>query len=156
MALELPGISVSNEPVRTYPNGKLASHILGYLGKIPSTQEKQYLENTEEKYSKDDIVGLYGVEKTQESKLHGTDGYKKVKVDAVGNITENLEVTEPVSGDTVYLTLDKDLQEVTESALERAIKAAREGGVYESDYGNVSVSGGSAMKIWRCYSCRCK
>ncbi len=191
MALELPGISVSNEPVRTYPNGKLASHILGYLGKIPSTQEKQYLENTEEKYSKDDIVGLYGVEKTQESKLHGTDGYKKVKVDAVGNITENLEVTEPVSGDTVYLTLDKDLQEVTEklhgtdgykkvkvdavgnitenlevtepvsgdtvyltldkdlqevteNALERAIKAAREGGVYESDYGNVAVSGGSA------------
>lgn len=144
MALELPGISVSNEPVRTYPNGKLASHILGYLGKIPSTQEKQYLENTEEKYSKDDIVGLYGVEKTQESKLHGTDGYKKVKVDAVGNITENLEVTEPISGDTVYLTLDKDLQEVTESALERAIKAAREGGVYESNYGNVAVSGGSA------------
>ena len=97
MALELPGISVSNEPVRTYPNGKLASHILGYLGKIPSTQEKQYLENTEEKYSKDDIVGLYGVEKTQESKLHGTDGYKKVKVDAVGNITENLELTELIS-----------------------------------------------------------
>lgn len=143
MALELPGISVSNEPVRTYPNGKLAAHILGYLGKIPSTEEEKYLNNTEEKYSKDDIVGLSGVEKMYESKLHGTDGYKKVKVDAVGNITENLEVTEPVSGDTVYLTLDKDLQEVTESALERAIKAAREGGVYESEYGNVAVSGGS-------------
>lgn len=143
MALELPGISVSNEPVRTYPNGKLAAHILGYLGKIPSTQEEQYLNNTEEKYSKDDIVGLSGVEKTQESKLHGRDGYKKVKVDAVGNITENLEVTEPISGDTVYLTLDKDLQEVTESALERAIKAACEGGVYESEYGNVAVSGGA-------------
>ena len=143
MALELPGISVSNEPVRNYPNGKLAAHILGYLGKIPSTQEADYLNNTEEKYSKDDIVGLSGVEKTQESQLHGTDGYKKVKVDAVGNITEELEVTEPISGDTVYLTLDKDLQEVTESALERAIKAAREGGVYESEYGNVAVSGGA-------------
>ena len=143
MALELPGISVSNEPVRNYPNGKLAAHILGYLGKIPSTQEADYLNNTEEKYSKDDIVGLSGVEKTQESQLHGTDGYKKVKVDAVGNITEELEVTEPISGDIVYLTLDKDLQEVTESALERAIKAAREGGVYESEYGNVAVSGGA-------------
>lgn len=143
MALELPGISVSNEPVRTYPNGNLSSHVLGYLGKIPSTQEKEYLENTEEKYSKDDIVGLAGVEKTQESKLHGTDGYKKVKVDAVGNITENLEVTEPVSGDTVYLTLDKDLQEVTEKALEKTLKVLRDGGVYESDYGNVSVAGGN-------------
>ncbi len=141
-ALELPGISVSNQPVRTYPNGQLAAHILGYLGKIPSTQEQEYLNNTEEKYNKDDIVGLSGVEKTQESKLHGTDGYKKVKVDTVGNITENLEVTEPVSGDTVYLTLDKDLQAVTESALERAITTAREGGYYESPYGNVSMSGG--------------
>ena len=143
MALELPGISVSNEPVRTYPNGSLAAHILGYLGKIPSTQEEQYLENTEEKYSKDDIVGLAGVEKTQESKLHGTDGYKKVKVDAVGNITEEIEVVEPISGDTVYLTLDKDLQEVTEKALEKTLKVLRDGGVYESDYGNVSVSGGN-------------
>lgn len=142
MALELPGISVSNEPVRNYPNGKLAAHILGYLGKIPSTQEADYLNNTEEKYSKNDMVGLAGVEKTQESKLHGTDGYQKVKVDAVGNITDKLEVVEPISGDTVYLTLDKDLQVVTENALQRAIKAARDGGAYESDYGNVYVAGG--------------
>lgn len=143
MALELPGISVSNEPVRIYPNGTLAAHILGYLGKIPSTEQEKYLNNTEEKYSKDDIVGLSGVEKTQESKLHGTDGYKKVKVDAVGNITESLEVVEPISGDTVYLTLDKDLQEVTEKALEKTLKVLRDGGVYESDYGNISVAGGN-------------
>lgn len=143
MALELPGISVSNEPVRSYPNGALAAHVLGSLGKIPSTQLEQYLGNEKEKYSKDDIVGLSGVEKTQESKLHGMDGYKKVKVDAVGNITENLEVTEPVSGDTVYLTLDKDLQEVTEKALEKTLKVLRDGGIYESDYGDVSVAGGN-------------
>lgn len=142
-ALELPGISISNEPVRTYPNGTLAAHILGYIGKIPSASESEYLNNEKISYSKNDMVGLAGVEKSQEEKLHGTDGYKKVKVDAVGNITDNLEVVEPISGDTVYLTLDKDLQAVTESALERAIKAAREGGVYESDYGNVSVSGGA-------------
>ena len=142
-ALELTGISISNEPVRSYPNGNLAAHILGYIGKIPSTKESEYLNNEEIKYSKNDMVGLAGVENSQESKLHGTDGYKKVKVDAVGNITDELEVVEPISGDTVYLTLDKDLQEVTESALERAIKAAREGGVYESDYGNVAVSGGA-------------
>lgn len=143
MALELPGIAISNEPVRTYPNGTLAAHILGYLGKIPSTQQEQYLNNEEEKYSKDDIVGLFGIEKTQESKLHGTDGYKKVKVDAVGNITEELEVVEPISGDTIYLTIDKDLQEVAEKALEKTLKLLQYGGVYESDYGNVSVSGGN-------------
>ena len=142
-AMELTGISISNQPVRTYPNGKLAAHILGYVGKIPSSQLDTYLNNEEESYNKNDIVGLAGVEKSNEAKLHGKDGYKKVKVDAVGNITEELEVTEPVSGDTVYLTLDKDLQKVTESALERAITVSREGGVYKSDYGNISVSGGA-------------
>ena len=100
-ALELPGVSISNEPVRTYPNKTLAAHILGYIGKIPSASESQYLNNEEIKYSKNDMVGLSGVEKSQESKLHGTDGYQKVKVDAVGNITDKLEVVEPVSGDTV-------------------------------------------------------
>ncbi len=142
-AMDLVGISISNEPVRSYPNGTLAAHILGYIGKIPSSKEDEYLNNEEISYSKNDMVGLAGVEKSQESKLHGTDGYKKVKVDAVGNITDELEVVEPVSGDTVYLTLDKDLQEVTEKALERAITVARTGGAYESDYGNVSVGGGS-------------
>ena len=142
MAMELPGVSIANEPVRSYPNGKLAAHVLGYVGKIPSTQVDKYLNDEEENYSKNDIVGLAGVEKSNEKKLHGTDGYKKVKVDAVGNITEELEVVEPISGDTVYLTLDKDLQKVTEDALERAITVMRNGGVYESDYGNVGVSGG--------------
>ena len=129
MAMELPGVSIANEPVRSYPNGKLAAHVLGYVGKIPSTQVDKYLNDEEENYSKNDIVGLAGVEKSNEKKLHGTDGYKKVKVDAVGNITEELEVVEPISGDTVYLTLDKDLQKVTEDALERAITVMRNGGV---------------------------
>ena len=120
--MELPGVSVSNEPVRSYPNGNLASHVLGYVGKIPSSKEQSYLEKD---YSKSDIVGLSGIEGKHEEKLHGKDGYKKVKVDAVGNITDELEVVEPVSGDTLYLTLDKDLQEVTEKALEKAIKAAK-------------------------------
>ena len=46
-ALELPGVSISNEPVRTYPNKTLAAHILGYIGKIPSASESQYLNNEE-------------------------------------------------------------------------------------------------------------
>ncbi|MEG0050561.1 MAG: penicillin-binding transpeptidase domain-containing protein [Terrisporobacter sp.] len=143
MAMELPGVSIANEPVRTYPNGKLASHVLGYMGKIPSTQVDKYLNDEKEDYSKNDMVGLAGIEGKHEKKLHGKDGYEKVKVDAVGNITEKLEVTKPVSGDTVYLTLDKDLQQVTESALERAITAIRQGGTYESPYGNIAVGGGA-------------
>ena len=139
-SMELSGVSISNEPVRYYPDGTLAAHIIGYVGKIPSSEEQEYLDKG---YLKSDLVGLSGVEKSYESKLHGIDGYKKVQVDALGNITRELEVQEPKSGDTVYLTIDKDLQEVAEDSLERTIKYASSGGVFKSQYGDKS-SGGTA------------
>lgn len=142
-AVNMSGISISNEPIRYYPNGSLASHVLGYVGKIPSQKLDEYLNNKEKSYQSDDIVGLTGIEGTQEDNLKGIDGYKKVKVNATGKITDELEVQEPVSGDTVYLTLDMDLQKVAEEGLEQALKVAKIGGTYESDYGDVQVSGGA-------------
>lgn len=139
-AMELSGVSIANEPIRYYPDGTLASHIIGYIGKIPSSDEEEYLKNG---YFKSDLVGLAGVEKTYESKLRGIDGYKKVQVDALGNITRELEVQEPQSGGTVYLTIDKDLQQVAQDSLERTIKYASSGGVFKSQYGDKS-SGGTA------------
>ncbi len=142
-AANMPGISISNEPIRYYPNGALASHVLGYVGKIPSTQLDDYLNNKEKSYKSDDIVGLTGIESTQEDNLKGIDGYKKVKVNATGKITDELEVKEPVSGDTVYLTLDMDLQKVAEQGLEKTIAVANNGGVYKSEYGDVHTTGGA-------------
>lgn len=136
--MDLPGVSISSEPIRYYPNGTLAAHVLGYIGKIPSSSESSYLENG---YSKSDLVGLSGIEKSYEEQLRGTDGYKKVQVDALGKITKELEVSEPESGDTVYLSIDKDLQEVAEDSLTRTLEFARNGGTYESVYGNKSGGG---------------
>ena len=138
--IDMPGVSVSSEPVRYYPNGTLAAHVLGHIGKIPSSSESKYLENG---YLKSDLVGLAGIEKSYEEKLRGTDGYKKVQVDALGKITKEIEVSEPESGETVYLTIDKDLQEVAEDSLKRTLKFASEGGIFESQYGN-RTSGGTA------------
>lgn len=142
-AANMSGISISSEPIRYYPNGSLASHVLGYVGKIPSQKLDEYLNNKEKEYQSDDIIGLTGIEATQEDNLKGIDGYKKVKVNATGKITDELEVKEPVSGDTVYLTLDMDLQKVAEEGLEKTIKVANNGGTFKSDYGDVSVSGGA-------------
>ncbi|RDY24041.1 penicillin-binding protein [Romboutsia maritimum] len=140
-AIDLPGVSVSIEPVRYYPNGSLASHVIGYMGKMSSTQEDSYLSKTEKKYSKGDMIGTAGIESSYEGKLKGTDGYKKVQVDALGRVTKELEVSEPKSGETVYLSIDKDLQEVAESSLKRTLEVARSGGTFESDFGNKTVSG---------------
>ena len=140
-AIELPGVSVAVEPVRYYPNTTLASHILGHMGKMPSGQEDKYLNREEGKtYSKGDTVGISGIEKSYEEQLRGVDGYKKVQVDALGRITRELDVSEPKSGDTVYLSIDKDLQEDTENALKGVLEALRVGGTYKSKYVNKTFS----------------
>ena len=140
-AIELPGVSVAVEPVRYYPNTTLASHILGHMGKMPSGQEDKYLNREEGKtYSKGDTVGISGIEKSYEEQLRGVDGYKKVQVDALGRITRELDVSEPKSGDTVYLSIDKDVQEDTENALKGVLEALRVGGTYKSKYGNKTFS----------------
>lgn len=140
-AIELPGVSVAVEPVRYYPNTTLASHILGHMGKMPSGQEDKYLNREEGKiYSKGDTVGISGIEKSYEEQLRGVDGYKKVQVDALGRITKELDVSEPKSGDTVYLSIDKDLQEDTENALKGVLEALKVGGTYKSKYGDKTFS----------------
>ena len=140
-AIQLPGVSVAVEPVRDYPNTTLASHILGHMGKMPSGLEDKYLNREEgKKYSKGDTVGISGIEKSYEEQLRGIDGYKKVQVDALGRITKELEVSEPKVGDTVYLSIDKELQEDTEKALKGVLEALRVGGTYKSKFGNKSFS----------------
>ena len=140
-AIALPGVSVAVEPVRYYPNTTLASHILGHMGKMPSGQEDKYLNREEGKtYSKGETVGISGIEESYEEQLKGIDGYKRVQVDALGRITKELDVSEPKSGDTVYLSIDKDLQEDTENALKGVLQALKVGGTYKSKYGDKTFS----------------
>ncbi len=140
-AMELPGVAVAVEPVRDYPEKTLAAHTIGHMGKMPSSEETKYLQREEgKKYSKGDTIGMSGIEKSLEEKLKGVDGYKRVQVDASGRITKELEVSEPKSGDTVYLSMDKDLQTVAEDALKRTIDVARTGGTFQSKFGNKSFS----------------
>lgn len=141
-AMDLPGVSIAMEPVRYYPGGSTASHILGHMGKIPSSEESKYFERTEgKKYSKGDTIGVSGIEKTYEEQLKGQDGYQKVQVDALGKITKKLEVRNPTAGDTVYLSIDRDFQMKTEKLLEDILKTMSRGGTYRSKYGDKSFSG---------------
>lgn len=148
-AMDLPGVSVEKEPVRHYPNGTLSSHVLGYLGKMNADDEEKLINKAnedgitdgEKKYNKGEFIGKSGVEKYYENQLKGTDGYKKVQVDALGKVTKEIEKVDPKSGDTIYLTIDKDLQEVAESSLKRVIEVASRGGTLESVYGNRSSAG---------------
>lgn len=143
-AIEFPGVSVAIEPVRDYPEKNLASHTLGTMGKISEDELAKKQEDGDTRYSKSDIVGKTGIERYYEDKLKGEDGYKKVEVDSVGRVSKELDVKEPKSGDTVYLSIDKDLQKVSDESLEKIIKAARAGGTFTSVFGNYSTSGKTA------------
>ncbi|KNF09458.1 penicillin-binding protein 2 [Gottschalkia purinilytica] len=134
---DMPGVKVSLEPVRQYPMGSTAAHILGYLGSISSANElekytkaKGYLPNY--------FIGKSGVEATFEEYLKGKDGKKRVQVDAVGNVVDTISEEKAKPGSTLYLTIDAELQKITENALEQALTEIRRGGTFKSKWGNYS------------------
>lgn len=132
------GIEVSQHPVRYYPEGTRAAHVLGYMGKISQPNEIQtYVENRG--YAPNDLIGKTGVEESFESSLKGREGKKVVQVDSVGNTTDVLAETPPVKGNSLYLTIDMDLQEVAENSLEHALEQLRQGKNFQSKWGEAPL-----------------
>lgn len=136
---DLLGVGVSIEPVRYYPMGETAAHILGYLGKISQTFEiKKYIE--EQGYSPNDIIGKTGVEDSFEQYLRGKNGNRRVEVDVLGNTINVLDDEKATPGNNLYLTIDLELQKVAEDALKQAIEQIQKGGEFQSKWGNYKYS----------------
>lgn len=133
--METAGIQVSIEPIRHYPQGESAAHLLGYLGKISQASEIEEYVN-KNKYSPNDIIGKTGIEEKFESQLKGESGIKEVEVDVVGNTTKVISEKKAVPGDNIYLTIDSNLQEVTEEALKRTLEEIQRGGTFGSQWGD--------------------
>jgi len=133
----LKGVEISSETVRIYPNGSLASHILGYMGSISDSEYEYFVE--ENGYDADDLIGKDGIEASMEEKLHGTDGVTTVQVNSNGDYIDTISETEPVSGKSVYLTIDMDLQKVAEDTLKTMIETVQSGTVFKSKYGNLGT-----------------
>lgn len=143
--VEYPGIQVSIEPVRYYPEKESAAHILGYLGKISQSSEieKYVVENN---YSPNDIIGKTGIEEKYELTLKGKNGVKRVEVDVLGNRTNVIDEEEAIPGSNIYLTIDLELQKVAEKSLEYGLEKIREGGVFESKWGNYKFGTSNSKK----------
>ena len=110
---EFSGVEVVETPVRVYPLKTTASHILGRIGRIESSE----LEGNEDIYNQNDIIGKSGIEYVFEKYLKGTDGVKQIDMNFDGTITDEYVSKEAVSGSDVILTIDSKLQAVTEQAL---------------------------------------
>ena len=110
---EFSGVEVVETLVRVYPLKTTASHILGRIGRIESSE----LEGNEDIYNQNDIIGKSGIEYVFEKYLKGTDGVKQIDMNVDGTITDEYVSKEAVSGSDVILTIDSKLQAVTEQAL---------------------------------------
>lgn len=107
----LPGVNTQPEPIRYYPHGMLAAHLLGTMGRI---NEEEFEKRKGAGYFNDDFIGKTGVEDEYEKYLHGTAGGKRVQIDARGRLVKTVGMQAPVSGDTVVLSLDEKLQAAAE------------------------------------------
>lgn len=119
----LPGIAIEKTPVRNYLYGSLASHIVGYVGKIDSDEYK-----TLEGYKISDYIGKTGIEYSFEKYLKGKDGIKQTDMSIDGTITGEYVTQEAESGANVTLTIDANIQETAEKTLKELIEKIRNGG----------------------------
>lgn len=128
-AQTLEGVSVSVSSQRVYPNGTLASHVIGYVGKIQN-YDTYYNSYQAKGYALSDLIGLDGVEQTMEDWLTANTtqrvGKRVVEIDRYGAISRTLSTTEATDGNNIKLTIDTNLQRVAEAALEQNISEIRD------------------------------
>lgn len=125
---EFPGITITTDSERKYNYGTLASHIIGYIGKISETEYN----NNSDIYDNDDYVGKTGIESSMENYLRGKDGTEEIEMSVDGTVTGESTTNEAVQGSSVVLTIDAGLQEVTENALKNNIEKIKNGGFSKS------------------------
>jgi len=120
-----PGVEIKARLFRQYPLGEIASHVVGYIGRI-NDRDVARIEEWDEtaNYKGSDYIGKVGVELSYERELHGTTGVEQVEVDAGGRAVRTLSRTPPVAGNNLRLSLDIGLQQVAEEAF-----GARRGGL---------------------------
>lgn len=135
---DFPGVTITTQSARKYNYDNLASHILGYIGKI---SEKEYNEE-QDIYGNDDYVGRTGIESLFEEYLRGKKGKEEIEMTVDGTVTGETVTKEPEQGSTVILTIDSKLQEVAETALKNNIEKIKNGGFssrYDAKGGCVAV-----------------
>ena len=121
-AEEFPGVTIEDIPVRTYPEGTTAAHVIGYIGRPDA------LDLERSSVGSDDVVGKFGIEKEYDELLRGRPGKVKFRVDAERTVLSVIGGEDAVPGGTALLTVDLDVQDVLERALTAGIDLARDGG----------------------------
>lgn len=117
---DFPGIDITEEYRRVYANAESLAPLIGYTGKI-SQEELEELQEENEDYDANDIVGKTGLEKVMETTLQGTKGSELLSVDNLGRTLAVENRVEPIAGEDLILTIDSELQNTIYQLLEQYI-----------------------------------
>ena len=139
---QFPGVTVIQEPVRVFPEGSLAAHVLGYLGQI---SPEQLEDPAFDGYRPGDEVGVTGIEAAYERFLRGTEGVVNYRVNSAGQNLGPFGERQPIRGQDVVLTIDTEAQKIAEENLDLGLQYAH--GIYDSDTGRDLQANGGAVVV---------
>jgi len=111
-----PGVEIQARLFRQYPLGEVASHVIGYIGRLSQSDVDKLDSDDEANYYGTDYIGKEGVEKSYEKELHGTTGYEEVEVSAGGRPVRTLSRNPAIPGNNLILSIDIELQKIVEDA----------------------------------------
>lgn len=115
----MPGVNIEAVGVRAYPTGATTSHVVGYMGPIPEAEARAL---REQGYNPAfDRIGYEGIERFLETRLGGARGARLREVDVAGEVLNVVSEIAPIPGQSVQLTIDSDLQQAAQDALDRWI-----------------------------------
>ena len=111
-----PGVEIKARLFRNYPYGELASHVIGYIGRINQAEKAKIDEDDAQaaNYRGTEYMGKLGVEQSFESPLHGITGVERVETSAGGRAVRKLASTHSTPGNMVMLSIDIKLQKLVE------------------------------------------
>jgi penicillin-binding protein 2 len=112
-----PGVDIKARLFRQYPYGELASHVVGYIGRVNQSEKRameEWPEEDQANYRGTEYIGKLGVEQSFEAQLHGTTGVEEIETSAGGRAVRRLASSPATPGNTVKLSLDIKLQKLIE------------------------------------------
>ena len=113
-----PGVGINQREYRIYPNGTTGSHFIGYIGSISASDQKRLdEEGALPLYEGARNIGKVGLERSYEALLHGRPGHESLEITAGGHAVRTLDLEAALPGHNLELTVDLNLQRVTEAAM---------------------------------------
>lgn len=129
---EFSGIDIVEESIRQYSKERVATQLVGYMKQLSGATSLDFYKNINKdqddptlKYLDTEDVGFDGLELMYQSELRGRNGLKTYPVNNQSQIIGPMELTKPVKGDNLYLTINKDVQLATQNAITEHLQKIR-------------------------------